>query len=241
MSVADKLTTIAENEQKVYDAGKKAAYDWFWDRFQGNINTVNNGYMNAFSGVGWTDETFNPKIKNMTVKGSAYMMFASTGITDVTKNGTINIDFSEATTTQYTFYSNKILKKVGVVASKYKFPMTFQYAESVETIELIKILPYARPATPTFVNAFNNCKSLKNITIEGEIRGDVSFQWSTLLTLESAKSILTALIDYSGTANTGKYKVTLSDDTWALVDADGATSPTGTTWRDYVLQKGWLI
>ena len=34
MSIADKLTTIAENEQKVFDAGKQAEYDEFWDSFQ---------------------------------------------------------------------------------------------------------------------------------------------------------------------------------------------------------------
>ena len=36
MSIADKLTTIAENEQRVYDAGKQAQYDEFWDDFQKN-------------------------------------------------------------------------------------------------------------------------------------------------------------------------------------------------------------
>ena len=31
MSIADKLITIAENEQKVYHAGKQAEYNKFWD------------------------------------------------------------------------------------------------------------------------------------------------------------------------------------------------------------------
>ena len=44
MSVADKLTTIVENEQKVYDAGKQAAYDWFWDRYQlDGVKVLGNG------------------------------------------------------------------------------------------------------------------------------------------------------------------------------------------------------
>ena len=36
MSIAEKLTTIAENEQKVYDAGQKSEYDRFWDSYRGS-------------------------------------------------------------------------------------------------------------------------------------------------------------------------------------------------------------
>ena len=36
MSIAEKLTTVAENVPKVYEAGKKAEYDAFWDKYQNN-------------------------------------------------------------------------------------------------------------------------------------------------------------------------------------------------------------
>lgn len=58
MSTANKLTTIAENVQKVYEAGKKAEYDAFWDTFQQNGNRKN--YQNAF-GSCFTPEIFKPK------------------------------------------------------------------------------------------------------------------------------------------------------------------------------------
>ena len=38
MSIAEKLQQIAENEQNVYDAGKKAQYDEFWDNYQNKGN-----------------------------------------------------------------------------------------------------------------------------------------------------------------------------------------------------------
>ena len=61
MSIADKLTTIAENEVKVYEAGKNAEYDAFWDTFQQNgSKTI---YRNAFANTGWTPEIFKPKYK----------------------------------------------------------------------------------------------------------------------------------------------------------------------------------
>lgn len=83
MSIAEKLTAIAENEQKVYDAGymrgsndgyvqgeqngyafgfdegKKAEYDRFWDDFQENGNLTN--YYAAFAGNGWSLNTLKPK------------------------------------------------------------------------------------------------------------------------------------------------------------------------------------
>ena len=59
MSIAEKLVTVAENQQKVFDAGKKAEYDRFWDAFQDYGNrTV---YTNAFCYDGWNDEIYNPK------------------------------------------------------------------------------------------------------------------------------------------------------------------------------------
>ena len=57
MSIAEKLQTIAENEPKVYEAGKKAEYNRFWNAFQQNGNKRN--YRNAF--YAWIDETYNPK------------------------------------------------------------------------------------------------------------------------------------------------------------------------------------
>ena len=57
MSIADKLTTIAENVPKVYEAGKTAEWSGFWDGFQQNGNRTSYNY--AF--FGWTDEMFYPK------------------------------------------------------------------------------------------------------------------------------------------------------------------------------------
>ena len=59
MSIAKKLQIIAENEQKVYEAGAKSEYDKFWDSFQ--INGTRRNYPWTFAGSGWADDTYNPK------------------------------------------------------------------------------------------------------------------------------------------------------------------------------------
>ena len=38
MSIAEKLTKVAENVPKVYEAGKKDEHDKFWDEYQTTRN-----------------------------------------------------------------------------------------------------------------------------------------------------------------------------------------------------------
>lgn len=54
-----KIEEYADKVAEVYEAGKKAEYDEFWDTFQENGNRKR--YPNAFSYGGWTDEIYNPK------------------------------------------------------------------------------------------------------------------------------------------------------------------------------------
>jgi hypothetical protein len=81
MSIAEKLQLIAENEQKVFNAGKQAEHDAFWDAFQQNGERNNYGY--AFYTIAWTDEIYNPKY-DFVVK-LANMMFGSSQITNIKK------------------------------------------------------------------------------------------------------------------------------------------------------------
>lgn len=80
MNTAEKLITIAENEQKIFDKGKKAEYDAFWDTFQQNGTRIN--YYMAFPY--WEDGCYNPKYPIVTGQGGsvANMMFDSAKITD---------------------------------------------------------------------------------------------------------------------------------------------------------------
>ena len=57
MNIAEKLTTVAKNEQKVYDAGYKKHYDFFWDGMLNYGNPAN--YINRFRR--WTNtEIYQP-------------------------------------------------------------------------------------------------------------------------------------------------------------------------------------
>lgn len=72
-----------------YEAGKKAAYDEFWDAYQNNGGVMDGYY--GFSGSAWNDAAYNPKYN---IKANNFTnMFRGARITD-TK---VTIDLSEGT------------------------------------------------------------------------------------------------------------------------------------------------
>lgn len=111
MSIAEKLTTIAENEQKVYDAGKKAQYDEFWDDYQKNGAKTN--YTRAFEGALWTDKTFNPKYD---IIASAFQacFHSNANITRIP----VLVDISEASIVSQGFYGCSSLEELSLKISK---------------------------------------------------------------------------------------------------------------------------
>lgn len=90
----------------------------------------------------------------------------------------------------------------------------------------------------TFLNTFQNCGKLKNITFSGTIGTDISFNWSPL-TPESMKSVILALKNYAGTDSALKYTVQFTAECWTALEADSA-APDGGTWANYVNALGWL-
>lgn len=216
MSTADKLTTIAENQQRVYDAGyekgetagAKSAYDLFWDSFQ--ANGIARNYYYAFAYTNWNDTTYNPKydIIGSTSGSSLRSLFYSSGVTD-TK---VAIDASKTTSIQGIFY----------------------WARSLVTVRNLKL---GTKVTDT-KSAFTDCTQLKNLTVEGDILSNFDLSYSPL-TPESMKSVISCLKKYAGTSNEFAYTVSFTGACWAALEAD-STAPDGGTWADYVEKLGWL-
>lgn len=203
MSVANKLQTIAENQQKVYDAGyaegKQAEYDEFWNSFQNNGNA--RPYRNAFAG--FTENAYNPKfpINATTIEG---MYNFNTYLTDT---------------------------KVPIITTGTAVS-AFRWASEFVTIRELTV-----SETSTLTDAFLGLSKLQNLTIGGVIGKSISIP-SSVLTLESAKSVIMHLKNYAGTDNEFVYTVTFHANVWALLDADD-TAPNGLTWREYINSIGW--
>ena len=133
MSIAEKLTTIAENQQKVYEAGQKSEYDRFWDEFQENGNR--NHYFYAFSYHNFDDTTYNPKypIKTgISNTGGQNLFYSSYGITDT------KVDISFERTANGAFNSAKKMKTIRkiIATEDVSFTNTFSAAESLENVTI---------------------------------------------------------------------------------------------------------
>lgn len=197
MSIEEKIETIAKNVPEVYEAGKQAEYDRFWDEYQENGNRTS--YFNAFSGHAWTNENFKPKY-DITVE-NGYGLFWQSNITgdldELLEKCNVKLDFSKCFSFQNAFNSIKIsiigtidARNVSTLSNTFLQTMgsTYQYPKT------IKLLILKEDGTNLFSNTFGNCQGLKNITIEGTIGNDFDIHWSPL-SKNSILSIFNALSD----------------------------------------------
>lgn len=132
MSIADKLQTIAENEQKVFDGGKQAEQDRFWEEFQeGGKDYI--AYSNAFAYRGWTDDIFNPKYPFL-VGGGNNMFAYNTALTDTKQP----IDISNINHSQcfYLFQRATKLKTIRklITHRKRSYTNMFEQCKALENI-----------------------------------------------------------------------------------------------------------
>ncbi len=224
MSIAEKLTLIAENGQKVFDAGKRAEYDRFWDIFQDYGKRK--AYANSFGGAGWTDALFKPKYDIETT--DAYMMFRNTAITDLTNAG-IRITFKPSNM-QYTFQYASQLTHIGVLdlstMTVKGLDSTFYSCAVLHTIDKIIL---NESGTNTFGGTFTGCHRLQNIVFEGVIGNNIAFPVSPLST-ESMNSIFSCLKDYS--AEGGTHTVTFKADRETMLTDSQKAAAT---------EKGWTL
>lgn len=194
MSISEKLTTIVQNEEKVFKAGKKAQYDEFWDNFQNNGNRTN--YTSGFYGVAWNEKTFNPKYSIVPSNGTDMFRFFNqrgtpVDIVKILSQNNINLDLCNlvgGTVGRYLFYFSGIKTLPELNMSKIT---NFQYCFKYSSIKDIEKLIVSEAAT--FDQCFSDCTELEHIIFEGTIGNDISFSSSPLLDKESIQSIIAAL------------------------------------------------
>ena len=240
MSIAEKLTQIAENEQKVYDAGYSAGqacgggYDEFWDSYQENGNRANCDYM--FAGQGWNDETFKPKY-NIKPTTSAGNLFTGTTITDLVarlEECGVELDLSECAEGNYfingsktitTFPTADIRKRSRATTTKYMW----YNCPNLRVIEKVILKEDGTQEFDTY--SFGALPALEEIRFEGVIgQNGLNFSASTNLSHDSLMSILHALKDYAGSGTS--YKATLGATNLAkLTDTEKAIAT----------DKGWTL
>lgn len=236
MSIAEKLTTVAENVPKVYEAGKKAEYDEFWDSYQANGTRTN--YEGLFTKKGWNNTTFKPKYDMYPT--DAFNMFCGCSITGLLKdrlNGKI-LDTSNATITTQIF-ANSTIGGVGEIDVR-KAPTDnhymFGWNYSLHTIDKLIV-----DENTTYTGWFNSTTNLQNLTIEGTIaKNGFSVGSCTKLSRASIENIINALSDTTTglTVTLSKTAVNNAFETSTGL-ADGSTSQ---EWANLIGTKtNWTI
>lgn len=210
MTREEKVLQLKQDFDEVYEAGKQAEYDAFWDTYQQNGEKGDYAY--SFAGHGWTYDNFKPKYDisptNLNtcfhgffsgVSGSAkYVDFV-----DLLEKCGVTLDTSRCTNFASTFMSSYITR-LGVIdlrSATRSISGTF-YASFLVTIE--KIIISENIAFTN--NAFQNAGSLENLTFEGVIgQSGLNLQWSTKLSRASIENVIGCL-----SSTTSGLTVTLS-------------------------------
>lgn len=232
MSIAEKLTTIAENIQGVFDAGKQAEYDAFWDGYQKSGDRLS--YTLAFTGEGWRVNTFKPKY-DMTNISNANGMFRQSDIAEdlvaILQDLGVSIDFSHSTDVTCLFYISKFTR-VGEIScvSAGNLNCTFMAMFNLVTIDKLIL---KQDGSNDFTSTFDGNSKLENLTIEGTIgKNGFNVQWSPLLTHDSLMSIVNALQDKTADTSGTSWVVTLGATNIAkLTDEEKAIAT----------EKGWTL
>ena len=197
MSIADKLVTVAENTPKVYEAGKKAGYDAFWDAYQQNGERTN--YRHAFAGNGWDEHTLKPKYDVNVSNG--YMMFyqlksdANIDLVKIEEECGITFDFSQCTDFQYFAYGPGVVR-FGTIDTRAKEAFA-QFLGNNSNLHTVEKLILKDDGSQTITNAsWFVPQLLVNIDIEGKLGYSVRCL-SPKLTKASIISFINALYEGS--------------------------------------------
>jgi hypothetical protein len=261
MTIADKLQTISDNTQRVFDAGylegkeaggynegfdagKKAERDAFWDAFLAGAE--DNDFRRAFAGHQWGLRNFFPT-RDVKPVGDANQIFYDFGSSENDVNDAagdlaqrfrdcgVVLDTSKATSLSYAFAYARISCIPAI-------DVTGLVGSSVELFAhtwyyLTKIEKIITNETVTYNYWFDNCTGLTDVTFSGNIANDINLQWSTKLTWNSFQSLYNCACE--GAWATGKtFTLTFARSTINRLFESSPGANDGTTTDDWATYEG---
>lgn len=198
MSIAEKLTAVAENQQKVYDAGVAAG------QAAGNAALWQYVYAlnNTFQNVAFPDSTeLTLHVQNLSTASS--MIQGATGLRKLTlkgntKNGTLG--------GTYSFTSGTILEldfsQLDAGVLKFHSSIKYAFMDCTRLKYIRGKLDFSNvTSTANTTNMFRSCGQLIEVRfVHGSVKVDLSLSSALLLSDASIASIIDGLADLSGQA-----------------------------------------
>ena len=248
MSIAEKLTTIAENEQKVYKSGEDNGIDMMWEAITDDGKTES--YYERFYNWKISKRLFeSSRVVQPTSITTRMFYNAHKGDSDeVIDLGQIEneqgmvFDFSKATSLQHTFNGAEIdvvniidaRNASGTNALYWTFSGVLASGQSFGHPLVKRINKFiVGEKTDRFFGTFYYASDLEHCVFEGEIsKSGLELQYSLKLDHESLMSALNCLKDYSNDT---------SGTTWTV--RFGATNLAKLTAEEKAIaaQKGWNL
>jgi hypothetical protein len=195
-------------------------YDLLWDAIQSNGARTN--YANAFNCSGgrgtWTKESFRPKYSiHATEPSNCFMQFNDAtadapqiDLVSLANELGIEIDFSGKSSFYMAFATGGI-SRIGTVDASQATNMGAAFYGSYNSVQgLVTVERLIVSENTVFVgNTFQDCQFLEHLTVEGVFGNSINLQWSTKLSKNSIKSVISAANDQYDTNYAG-FTVTLS-------------------------------
>lgn len=220
-TVREEALKLRTNIDNVYDAGRKAEYDSFWDALQQNGTRTD--YQQTFSGYTWNADMFYPKYDIRAVK--AYNMFYAWSscvkqdpfdLAARLEECGVVLDTSEAISVQGIFGYSGPITRLPVLDFRKATNTTGAIAYAYSRLTTIDKIIVSE--TTPFTDWFVNCSGLANVTFEGVIGQSLDAHWCPL-TKASLISIVSCLKNYVDTDKAYAYTLTLSQNCIDMLNA----------------------
>ena len=249
MSIADKLTTIAENEQKVYEAGQaqgeEAMLDAMWEAIQsGGQRTTYNSSL--FDETTFTKKTFKPKYDIRPTGANCYMWTqkavpdkekirteGQVNMIELEKERGIAFDFSNVQNFMAAF-SGGLFSHLSTIDLKSATTLAMIFyggylSGAYNDLMIKRIERLICYDTNNFVNGncFDYQYSIEYIGFEGVVATSIDLK-DCPLTVESINKLFACLKDYSTLG--GTYTVTLKADRENMLTAEEKAVATNKGW-----------
>lgn len=239
MDIAERMLQLKADFDEVYEAGKEAEHNEFWN------NTDFDGQY-AFMGTAWNRNNFKPN-KDIPVtigtfqrhswQNDAYDLAEQLEALGVKLVFTAGSDYQSF---RYAWFTRLPACDFSLCGGA--FDTVFYGMARLVTIDKI-IFPEEGKIT-AFTNPFAGCTRLAHINeVEGVIDKSISFS-ECPLSVASMKNIISCLKDFSGTDGEYTYTVTFKTSAFNVLESEGATAEyngVACTWAELIDNKKWNL
>lgn len=233
MSIADKLTTIAENEQKVYETGEDNGIDMMWEFLQNGGKRVL--YSAFFRELVLSEETVKPKYD--IAPTTATLMFYQAklpqsgkplDIAEVEEKCGIKFDFSKVANMESFAQATDAISRFNVIDLS---SATNTYGVLWNCYGLKRVEKIIVSENTTFLAHAIESSNLEHCPFEGVIaKNGLTLQGCKKLDRETLLSVINCLKDYSADTSGTVWKITFGSDNIAKLTE---------TELDEIRVKGW--